>query len=239
MIINNLNNIIKKSKKNNSHKKASIDEWIVFSWSYLQLAEIGCEYWIIKSGDLKNFHKKYPGFSKQANADSFLPIIFNIKHSLELFLKRILASFDKDIEYVHDIKDLSTILKSIKWTEIRTCINRTKKKSPNNILIIEAKEICDVRGKLEKQTSDLIGIIDKYYHLKHAMKLIGNDFILSDTENTVFKYPENNFLFSFDYANFVNKISGESFREIDKDIKILKECYSDIGYITRIYKKIK
>ena len=130
--------------KSKNNKNATVEEWLHFSWSYLELAEISCDYWVIRLKDNNNFSKNYPGFSMPTNARSFLPIIFNIKHSLELFLKRVSVSLDEKIEHVHDIKELSRTIKDIKWNDVRKKINAIPDSNTDRGVINGAKRICDI-----------------------------------------------------------------------------------------------
>ncbi len=56
------------------------EDWVHFPWAFLDLAEFGCEFWL-KAFKEKRFHGK-------TSTRSYVAIVFNIKHSIELFLKR-------------------------------------------------------------------------------------------------------------------------------------------------------
>lgn len=226
-------------KSNKNGKQASLEEWLHFSWSYLELAEIGCDYWIIRLKDPKNFKKNYPEFCEPINVRSFLPIIFNVKHSLELFLKRISASLSAEIDHTHDLEELSKNMREVNWVNVRKNISSLPDKNTNGEIIKTVKEICKEKNRLEYKTKELIDIVDCYYHLKPVLDAIDTEFLFSDTDNTAFKYPENSLLVSFDYSNFTDKIKVDDFSKIKKDISKLKECYSDIGLVLRVYAENK
>ncbi len=217
-------------------KKATLEEWLCFSWSYLELAEIGCDYWIIRLKNPKEFLKKYSAFSSHmVTARSFLPIIFNIKHSLELFLKRVSASLDIKTEYIHDLKELSGNIENINWAKIRTKIKKKSTSISNQQNIRVAKEICSKENRLEEKSKILIEIINNYYHLIPFVDIIGNDLVLSDVKNDAFRYPENYLSVSFNYEDFTDKVTTANFERVKDDIKKISECYADIGFVLLVY----
>ncbi|GEM_PF-4579712 len=217
-------------------KRATIEEWLCFSWSYLELAKIGCDYWIIRLKDPKGFVDKYKEFSSDfVTTRSFLPIIFNIKHSLELFLKRVSSSLDIKTEYVHDLLELSKNLENVDWKKVRTKINKIQDSKSNKQNIKVAKEICQKKDHLEDKAKILLEIVKSYYHLIPFVNIIGSDLILSDPQNDAFRYPENYLSVSFDYQDFTNKVTKDHFDKIKKDVEEIGKCYSDIGFVLLIY----
>ena len=130
--MNKAGSAAKKDTLKKQIKKATIGEWLYFSWSYLELAEIGCDYWIIRLKNPKEFLEKYKEFSSDfVSVRSFLPIIFNIKHSLELFLKRVSSSLDIKTEYIHDLLELSKNLENVDWSKVRNGVDKISKPKSN------------------------------------------------------------------------------------------------------------
>lgn len=234
--MNNKSNT-KVGKQNKQTKKATIEEWLCFSWSYLELAKIGCDYWIIRLKNPKEFLDKYSEFSSDfVTTRSFLPIIFNIKHSLELFLKRVSSSLDIKTEYIHDLLELSKNLEGVDWDKIRIKINKISSTTKSNSQDIKvAKEICQKKNHLEEKTDILLKITKSYYHLIPFINIIDDGLVLSDVKNDAFRYPENYLSVTFDYREFTEKITKDNFDRVKKDIEEISKCYSDIGFVLLIY----
>lgn len=148
-----------------SQTKPPSTDWIFIAKSYLALAYIGIE----EIGQ-KEYCTK-PSYlwrvSRQAYDAKLLliPIIWNIKHALELILKADSITFRKGYTKTHKLSDLKDELKTI------LCINNAGE---------------------DKKFDEFANMIDKYYKIEvfNGM-LIGNQTVF-DVDNDIFRYPEGN-----------------------------------------------
>lgn len=90
-----------KKQKSKSHR----DTWIKFSQSYLYLARLACQE-ILNSKHSK-FNKTLPNTFGYTPLDLFIPLIYNIKHGIESYIKTLHIILDLPYHASsHDIKIL-------------------------------------------------------------------------------------------------------------------------------------
>ena len=140
-------------------------DWIFLAKSYLALAYIG----ICEISEKK--YCKQPSYlwrvSKQVYDAKLLliPVIWNIKHAIELVLKANSFTFKKKYSKTHKLSDLKDELADI------LCINKVGE---------------------DKKFDELVCIVDKYYKLEiFNGKLVGKQTIF-DIDNDILRYPEGN-----------------------------------------------
>ena len=91
-----------------SHKKEFDQgrkyDWVIFAQSYFLIARLACQELLSKE-DKK--HSKNDIFdSPYQPADLYVPILFNIKHGIEVFIKTLSIFAYSEYEEGHDIKIL-------------------------------------------------------------------------------------------------------------------------------------
>lgn len=94
--------------------KESVDQsWIEFAQSYLLLARVACQELL---DTRENKHSKAVGsdwYMAYAPIDLFIPVVFNIKHGIEVFIKTISILCIGKYNEGHDIKKLFDELKGV------------------------------------------------------------------------------------------------------------------------------
>ncbi|MBU1016740.1 MAG: hypothetical protein ABIJ36_00595 [Patescibacteria group bacterium] len=140
-------------------------DWQFVAKSYLALAYIGVE---------EMREKKYCNqptllwrVSKQTYDAKLLliPIIWNIKHAIELVLKTHSVTFQKGYFKTHNLRDLKDGL-----AKILSIQNQSK----------------------DKKFDELVRIVDKYYSIRIFNGKLLNSQTAFDTDNDIFRYPEGN-----------------------------------------------
>lgn len=145
-------------------KPPSID-WIFIAKSYLALAYIGIE----EIGQKEYFTK--PSYLWRVSRQVYdaklllIPIIWNIKHAIELILKADSITFRKGYTKTHNLGDLKDELKAI------LCINKAGE---------------------DKKFDEFAGMIDKYYKIEVFNGMLIENQTVFDTDNDIFRYPEGN-----------------------------------------------
>lgn len=84
-------------------------EWLFHALSYLGLAKIGCEELIYqKYKDKNSLTENYLLYDNEESNSKLLliPISFNIRHSLELFIKGMGVNIDRNYLHTHYLNDL-------------------------------------------------------------------------------------------------------------------------------------
>ena len=188
-----------------NHKNAKAKTWFV-SWfryfeAYLELAYIGL---------LQLEQKKYPpenGF-KESNIYGdqclLIPIIWCLKHSIELLFKSLNIRIANEFSLVHDNTQLCD--------ELKNAFSKLK---------IKDSELL----------KEFINLSDKYFKLKfwHSFVISSGD--VYDDMNDIFRYPESRVNFSLAIKD-LHKVTKENLSELKADIgrldKLSLKLYGEI-----------
>ena len=188
-----------------SNKKEKAKTWFL-NWfkyfeAYLELARIGL---------LQLDEQKYPPetlFKKDAvYGDQILliPIIWSLKHSIELLLKALHIRITQEFSLVHD----------------NTQLHNEIKKAFLNLKIADSKLL-----------EEFIVISDKYFRLKfwHSFVVLNSD--IYDDMNDIFRYTESRVNFGLNIEELY-KVTKENKLELKKDMerlnKLSLKLYSEI-----------
>lgn len=198
-------------------------QWLSFAQSYLLLAREACQE-LLDSRATK--HSKV--VSSDWNlpyqpADLFIPIIFNVKHGIEIFLKTLCLVSGK--EYIGDSHDLYQLFEDLK-AKIPVNLSPVNDKDGNVVSEDEIKQFPDRMSSLEK-------VILKYHHcevLNGANRRVIN---IYDRLNDVFRYPDNKATVEIDFA----VIDAQTIENTLVDIDLIYTTLNSIGYMIEIYRK--
>lgn len=176
--------------------KKIIYEWFSWAQSYLRLAEIG----LLELINQKYRNKRSPDTQLNQIYKSkhlLIPIFFNIKHSIEVFLKALNINITGKYYKEHNI---DTLLKDLKES-----IN----KFPDSEHKKRALQILEQRNDLLKKYTNC--------------EILGKGRV-KDFNNIVFRYLENDFI-EFDVLKEVGKIDDSRIIEIQQDINTLHNLF--------------
>jgi hypothetical protein len=187
------------SKKHKS--KAWFINWYKYCQAYLELARIGLL-------ELKDAHH-LPKDSFREGAiytDKILliPVIWCLKHAIELLLKFLDIRISQEFSSVHD----STQLHDEIQNAFRT-----------------------LGIKDSKSLSELLDLSDKYYKLKFWDSFLVSSGNINDDSNDILRYPESrtNFVLGIEE---LHRVTNENQLEIENDIerlnKLLLKLYGEI-----------
>ena len=200
----------KKSKNKELNANFSYHRWIWYTYGYLSLARVGIEK-LEEENKTPGTVTSFENYFSYRKKYLLIPIIYNIKHAIEIILKALKIQVDKKYIKSHDIVDLNEALK------------RSIKKL----------------GLTVKQTefNKFASIVRKYYKLEffNKNKKIINTVSVFDSQNDIFRFPENSANFILDTENLKN-ISEENTKELLDDIMKLKSL---LGIITQNIKEAK
>lgn len=176
--------------------------YTLFARAYLILSYRGSEevFKKIKEGRFDNpFGEMVPDWVYEFN---FLlaPVIFNLKHAIEIFLKGIARLTEGDFEEKHD---LNLLFKDIE--------RKTKK--------------YNIEGELQAVKE----LIEKYYENRFMEDKIEGSFTMEDRLNDVFRYPDNKAKFRLYFSFIFPKFKEKDLEELQKDIKRLYALFYKIG----------
>ncbi len=168
--------------------------WIFFAKSYLALACIGIE-------EIKE--KKYcnqPTFLWRVSTQVYdaklllIPIIWNIKHAIELVLKAHSVTFQKGYLKTHNLSDLKDGL-------------------VNTLGIKDQSK--------DEKFDELVSIVDKYYKLEVFDGKLLNHQTTFDIKNDILRYPEENKAnFKLNLKAF-GKVIDKELIELQKDVGLI------------------
>ncbi|MCK9186423.1 hypothetical protein M0P48_03215 [Candidatus Gracilibacteria bacterium] len=178
--------------------------------------------------------KKFDLFSKER---LMIPILFNIKHAIEIFIKTLMKCLGvSSVPHHHDAEILFNELKKMaSQNKIKGTLLRALKKNPNDSDLLLALERID---KLPLYIENVEAFIKKYQQCEIIKGKLDNDYTINDDCNSVFRYPESNVGFSLNYESILKKISNKDIEEILKDLEDdygLWGSFKASGYIISVY----
>ncbi len=180
-------------------QKASILKW---EWRFIAKCYLALAYVGIKELKKRIYCKKQSflwSVSTQVYDAKLLliPILWNIKHAIELVLKAHSVTFQKRYLKTHDLCDLKNDL----------------------------SEVFDIKNQGEdKKFDEFACIVNKYYKLEVFNGKILNFQTTFDTDNDILRYPEkNNTNYKLNLRAFM-KITEKELEELQKDIELINRC---------------
>ncbi|MDO8560088.1 MAG: hypothetical protein Q7S23_03595 [bacterium] len=204
-----------------------VSNWLAFSQSFLLNAKLGCQELEDKRD---NKHRKITRFDPPEfnltyqPRDLYVPIIFNIKHGLEIFIKTLVIFQTGSYRPGHDLKKLFDQLKLVFPQNITPLADRSGD-------IIEQADIDAVPNMLD----ELEGLVYKYYQCEFV-SVENKKINVNDKENNVFRYPKNK-------AGMVvnlESVDEKSIKQVHEDIDKIYRILNDLGYLIDVYaSKIK
>jgi predicted DNA-binding protein (UPF0251 family) len=170
------------------------ENWYIFSKSFLNLAELGCKELLSREE-----------LSAQ-DLELLIPIIYTIRHSIEIILKTLsvlLGDENTKVERIHKVDELIGKLKERPSTA--KGLSPTKRKEWTSLI------------------EELSPFIKEYTEYTFLLPyLSATNVRLEDTENTFLKYPENSARLHIDYANLITNLTTADIQKVHNDILKLK-----------------
>jgi len=203
------------SKKiNNSFSKY---DWpVAFAQSYLLIAKLACQELLSKS-EVKHYKIKN---AKYGTSDLYVPIVFNIKHGIEVFSKSLSIFIDETYdEKTHDIKKLFVDVKP----RILKILKPTSRPYYDNLSREDVKKTKEALNKIET-------LINDFYHLDFLKSKIGKNYKFSDVQNDFFRYPENKTGIQIEWEPVLNQLSENDAKQILSKIENLYENFNQVNY---------
>lgn len=205
--------------------KNNENNWLYFSQSYLQIAKISCCELINSKHNKQNENK---GFWTYHIEDLIIPIIYNIKHGIEVFIKTISFIIDKQHDNGHDIYGLfKKLKKKIQKLDLKPC-------SINGDIITQ-KMIDDFPNDIEK----IEKIIKYFYEVEFLKNKIKGNLSVYDTQNDIFRYPENKATaqIKINWEEVLSSFDINEVKKIKMKIEELYVLFNNIGYFITILLK--
>ena len=140
----------------------------------------------------------------------------NLKSLIVLLEDR---QISKELEHHNQEEILNKLLILIGKKKIIDLIEKLTEKNKNNKEWI-FKDIKDKKDII-LQMLDMSKLVSKYHKCSFLKEKIGSDFIIEDTNNTAFKYPQNNLLIKLDYAEILKKVNKNDILRISIDVSKL------------------
>jgi len=220
-------------------------KWLDFSHSYFSFAQLGCEEliehkytwsWsdISKDPPILGSQKKFPTYTKE---HLLIPVLYNIKHGIEIYTKTLMKILDIDSPKEHDSKKLFNQIKIvISKGGIKSLFERAyKDNSADSNLELALKEVNDIlshRVAVEH-------FIMKYQRLEILKGKLDENYVIDDDQNTAFRYPENRLKLVLDYNAILSRITDDDLEELLNDVKSIWSNFNSLGFILAIYSEYK
>lgn len=207
-----------RGNKNKTFKEIDKNfEYLYFARSYLLLAFLGAEK-LLEDIKSKNVGDKNPLVKNKRNevvadfvfTNNYLiaPVLYNLKHSIEVFLKSTALFLGDNFEEKHDIRSL--------FAKIKTKLCKLKNNRRGVTPFIRKVD------SLEK-------LVIKYHQNIFLKSKIHNNFTMEDIMNDVFRYPDNKARISLEFFNIFPRFTAEDIKDIQKDLIIFYDLFYEIG----------
>ena len=192
--------------------------WLNFAQSFLGLAITGCDRIIIdQDRDTSCLFSGKTEDKKILPKDIFTPIVFNIKHGIEVFIKTLLV-----IKFNHHNKKYNIHNVEKLFKELIQNVSQEIKPIKFGGDEITQDNIDKIPSKLE----EIRKYIFKYYlcnFINKGKKIIN----ICDYENDVFRYPDNK-----SYLRVDDKlIDIDIINELKNDAIHIHDLFNELGYI--------
>jgi len=178
--------------------------WMIYARSYLKLAGIGIE-------EFKNGNCIKKGLDEMffyENRWLLIPIVWNLKHSIELIIKTLSVTIDEQYIKEHNLSTLKRDLIKL--------LNELNIEKPQKI-------------------DEIAIIIDKYYKCEFWDKRLLKEISIEDGANDLFRFPESKVTFELDLIESIENIPfsreakyEKGTEELSEDIKKLGELFSGL-----------
>lgn len=189
--------------------KQKIDQkenWELFFLGYLSMAKLGCEE-MLKENSNYNIE------------DLYISTIYNFKHAIEIFLKTMIVILEErklvKREENHDQLEVFKGFIQIIIKNKNDIINTIDKVKENDKMweMIKLET-----GKMDNLTNKVLELIKKYQTMSFLKEKIGQDYLIEDGVNDVFRYPQNKMKIDLNYKNIIERIEKEDVLKIEEDI---------------------
>lgn len=230
------------------------DDWLLFSSSYLNLANLACKEVIEErhayySRDKKTEGKRIDFFKKE---NLYIPTIYNMKHAIEIVIKTLNIVLSDELTseaWSHNQKDIFSLLrKQIKPKDLQDAKNALIKRVENNInsdkddgLENIKKRIINQYTSADEYIADLERLILKYQRCDFIRDKIKNFYTINDTENDAFRYPANGLVIELNYSEIIKNVTVDDFKDFRKDVEDIEKIFSTLDIIflyTKLNKKL-
>ncbi|OGZ44068.1 MAG: hypothetical protein A3J55_01405 [Candidatus Ryanbacteria bacterium RIFCSPHIGHO2_02_FULL_45_17b] len=195
-------------------------DWVVFAFSYFDIAKLACQELLDNRENKHSKSESMPNFVYNPS-DLFISIVFNIKHGMEVFIKTLSIFAYGEYDMSHDISDLFEIVqKKLKKLNIQPLSY-----NGDNVTQEDIDNLPKNLTKIEKS-------IKYFYTLDFLKKKIASYYMVSDTMNDIFRYPDNAASVRFNWDSILdNNIDVHDIKEIFKKLLELHDLFSRHGYI--------
>ena len=194
-------------------------DWVVFAQSYLYIARLACQ-------ELLNTETKHSKAKRMivpySSGDLFVPILFNVKHGIEVFIKAISLFAYGEYREGHDIHEL--------FVEIKQRIAKLKL-TPTEQKYYDSVSKQDIE-KLPADFDRIEALVRYFYNLDLLKPLIGNDYKIRDSVNDVLRYPDSKAAVQIDWSTILDgRVTNTAIEEILEKTEDLSELLNKVGYI--------
>lgn len=198
-------------------------DWLQFSQSYLHFAKLGCQELL----DPKHNPMDDANLPGRYSAGLIVPIYYNIKHGIEIYIKTISLIVDEKYDEGHNVHELFSKLK-LKLKKVN--LKPFEDGRGNNITQQNIDDFPENLDKIER-------LIEEFYTVNLLRTKLDKNFVIYDNQNDIFRYPDNKASIQIDWNAILPKFNEKNVSGIKKKIDDLYRLFSEMGYIINILGK--
>jgi|GEM_PF-1106098 hypothetical protein len=217
------------------------EDWWLFCDSYLSLSELACRELISHKYKMFNSNGEEKGPIRFWAWNLYIPMIYNLKHSIEIFLKYFLILIeDKIPEFGKDGHDIEKYLKLFQKKHEIDRINKVIKKAYQDKRVLKySLDYAEMETNYHKEWVENVATLSIKYFQCEDIKPKIKDIGLRDVVNDGFRYPDNKLKIQLNYSEIVHLITKDDIQIILKDINELRNAFSSLRFLIAVDKEIK
>lgn len=228
------------SKKKNVPQKLREDWWL-FCDNYLSIAELACR---------EMYSQKYFFFEERGKPfggkrfwiyNLYISMHYNLKHSIEIFLKYFILILDDKIpEFGKNGHDIEEYLKRFQQRHNVEKINAVVKKAFNDKKLSRySLDYADIETEFHEEWVEHIARLSIKYFKCEDIKEKVKYFTFRDIANDGFRYPKNKMGVDINYSELVHSITKEDIQVVLSDIYELRNAFNSLRFLIETYHDVE
>lgn len=213
------------------------EDWWLFCDNYLKIAELACREMIYQRYSI--FEEIQNGRRAFCIYNLYFSALYNLKHSIEIYLKYFYISIKKqlpkDIE-IHNLDELLKYFNKSYGVEIfNKAINSAYQQKIKSRYSLDA---ANLETEFSKEwIKNIIKITLKYFKCEDIKSKI-NIFNLRDLFNDAYRYPKNKLGVNLNYTEIIYKINKDDVKTVLDDIYELENAFNSLRFLFEVYEDI-
>lgn len=191
-------------------------DWLYFTWSYLDLARLGCK------ALLEEVHSG--GKKLEYTSELIVAVLYNVKHGIECYLKTLSNIIDGSYTQTHDLSKLfQELRRKVQAIQFRPIQRKLGKRFLPPLTQGDIDLMCRALDSLGE-------LITEFETLPWLTMKLENNSGVRDSKNDFFRYPESSAAALIRWDQLWGQFDEDDIRKIDEKIQQIHDLFSSVGW---------